>query len=81
MPDGECTATDQMPRHGPQVFVYSLLLLGRDICFAPTMQSVIRLDAAEQQVPRRAGVEQKAFDTRDLHLALLLRLGVDTACG
>ena len=46
------------------------LLAVRDIGLAPAVKPVLGFDAAEQQILRTAGAEDKALDARDFHIVI-----------
>src|SRR3954464_12241546 len=67
MADVEDTTADHIGRHRLDALGDHGLLAGGDVSLAPAMRPVLGLDAAEQQLLRAAGAENKAFDARDLH--------------
>ena len=60
-------AADEVRRHGAEIFVDRLLLLGRDIGLAPAVEAGLGLDAHEEKVPGASGIEEEALDVGDLH--------------
>src|SRR5262249_50093560 len=67
VPDIKGAAADQVWRHCPDALGDNLFLALRHIGLAPAMEPVLGFDAAEQQVLRAAGAENKGFDPRNLH--------------
>ena len=68
MADVQRAAADDVLRHRLQALLDHRFLAGRYIGLAPAVQAVLGLDTAEQQVFRRARIEQERFDTGDLQL-------------
>ena len=63
-------AADHLGRHRPDALGDNHLLAVRDIGFAPAIEPTFGLDAAEQQILRAAGAEDKAFDPGYLHVVV-----------
>ncbi len=77
--DGERAAADHHAGHGGQDIGNRLLLARGHVGLTPAVQAALGLHAAEQQVLRRARVEQERFDARDLHGRLPPQPGHDAA--
>ena len=67
MANVEDAAADQVRRHCPDAFGDDALFAVGDVGLAPAVKTVLGLDAAEQQVLRAAGAEDKGFDAGDFH--------------
>src|SRR5580658_3921480 len=67
MADVEAAAADHVGGHAALALLDHLLLAAGDMGFASTVQPVLGLHPAEQQVLATAGMQQKSLDASDLH--------------
>src|SRR4051794_17417704 len=67
MADAECVAPNHVFCQFAQQVLDDGLLARGDIGLSPAVQAARGFDTAEQQVLRRAGIEQEGLDASDLH--------------